>query len=131
MCEVITYNIYECPLCKQKFLTKEEAEKCLNDCKKTFIKYYVCRMTLDLGLTETTAKYEILSKERHFHNKGELNLLLDDIRVFYHYDKIEFSAFCLTDESSQTEKAFKRLKEFVVKWLGEKAEFVKQSLVNL
>ena len=128
MCkEVEIYTIYKCPICETRYLSKQEAEKCLEKCQKTYHKVFQIKLTLDINTNTFNGECTITEKEIYL-TEQEFNVEINKVRSFYHYDKVDFMAYSKSNDPNANEETINRIKKFIVAWFERRIEFVKNYL---
>lgn len=123
--QVITQTFYLCPICKQFYTKREDAEKCFERCKQLYFSYV--KLTMSVNLVSGVYRFSINDDSDYFENgEDELKERLKMIDVYHSFDHVDFTARCLTrNEISETTT---RLRQYFIDWCMEKVNYMKMMM---
>lgn len=123
--QVITQTFYLCPICKQSYTKKEEAEKCFERCKQSYLSYV--RLTMSVNLASGEYIFTINDDSDYFERgEDELKERLKKIDVFHAFDHVDFTARCLT--RSEIPETTTRLRQYFIDWCMAKVNYMKKMM---
>lgn len=122
--EIKVYTIYKCPICENKYLSMQEAESCLDRCRHSYHKVFQITMTLELGTQTLIGECHITEQEKYLDEKN-FNSLINNIKVFWHYDKVDFTAYSVNNDQNTNKETIARMKKYIIAWLETRINFVK------
>ena len=126
-----SYMVYQCPICNQKYLSKEEADNCFIHCKKVYHEIYKTQITLTLSNKSNINGECYTLSEKRFIRKEALDKLLNEVTIFFHYDQVDFTGYSLSNDKEANKETILRIKKCIVEWLEERIKFTKNFLIPM
>lgn len=119
-----SYTIYKCPICCSRYLQEKQAQECFEKCQKLYHKVYKITLTFDFSMNEAIKGESSIVEKELYLKDDDFRKCMNKVSVFYHYDKIDFSAYSNSNEPNENLKTITRIKKFVIEWLEKRIKFV-------